>query len=70
MNLGLATVNQGQQIPAIEAFLNALLLNPKAEHIWVYVRQSMLQANRFDILEKLDLKDPRVFKSEFNLLDP
>lgn len=30
----------------------------------------MLQANRFDILEKLDLKDPTVFKSEFNLLDP
>jgi hypothetical protein len=38
VNLGLALGNQGQQIPAIEAFLNALLLNPKAEHIWVYVR--------------------------------
>ena len=70
VNLGLALGNQGQQIPAIEAFLNALLLNPKADHVWSYVRQSIIATKRVDLLEKVELKDPTLFSTDFNLLDP
>lgn len=56
---------------ASELFLNALVLNPKAEHIWSYLRQSVLQADRFDLLEKVDLKNTALFSGpEFNLIDP
>ena len=42
VNIGLANDNQAQFEEAITSFLNALLLNPKAEHIWSYVRRSMV----------------------------
>lgn len=53
-----------------ECFLNALILNPKATHIWNYVRQSLLQADRFDLIDKVELKDPSIFSGEFNLINP
>jgi peroxin-5 len=46
-------------------FLNALLLNPQATHIWSYIRSSCLQMNKLDWLEKVNMKDPNLFRSEF-----
>jgi peroxin-5 len=49
----LAHNNKLEFLDAAREFLNALILNPKAEHIWNYVRQAVLQADRIDLLEKL-----------------
>ena len=38
VNIGLAHNNKTEYLEAAECFINALLLNPKAEHIWSYVR--------------------------------
>jgi len=38
VNIGLANNNQTKFDDAIVSFLNALILNPKAEHIWGYIR--------------------------------
>lgn len=38
VNIGLAHNNKLEFLEAAEQFLNALILNPKAEHIWGYVR--------------------------------
>lgn len=52
-------------------FLNALLLNPQASHIWNYIRSSCLQMNRLDLVEKINDKDPNLFRAEFpQLVDP
>ena len=69
VNIGLAHNNQTAYLKAAECFLNALILNPKAEHVWGYVRQAILQADRFDLLEKLEHKDPSLFKDEVPLID-
>lgn len=53
VNVGLAHNNKLEFLDAAREFLNALILNPKAEHIWNYVRQAILQADRIDLLEKL-----------------
>ena len=42
VNIGLANNNQVEYMQGAECFLNALILNPKATHIWNYVRQSLL----------------------------
>lgn len=70
VNIGLANDNQGKFDDAITSFLNALLLNPKADHIWSYARRSMVQAGKFELLEKLQQKNPLLFKDDYNLLDP
>ena len=70
VNIGLAHDNKGEFDNAITSFLNALLLNPKADHIWSYVRRSMVQSGKFDLIEKLQMRDPYAFKDMYNLLDP
>ena len=70
VNIGLAHSNQAEYLKACEQFLNALMINPQAQHIWSYVRQAALQADRMDILEKIEQKDPKLFASDFNLIDP
>lgn len=50
--------------------MNALVINPKATHIWSYVRQAALQADRMDLLEKIDSKDPKLFINDFKLCCP
>ena len=70
VNIGLAHNNQAEYLKGVECFLNALVLNPKAQHIWSYVRQACLQADRFDLLEKIEDKNPNGFGPEFNLINP
>ena len=55
---------------AANCFLNGLILNPKVEHLWTYLRTSFLQMGRMDLIEKLEVKDPFIFKDEFQLIDP
>ena len=64
-NIGLAHRSRTQFPESIPYFLNALLLNPKADHVWKYVRSSFLQMNRLDLVEKINFKDPNLFRDEF-----
>ena len=64
-NIGLAHRSIGQYNESMPYFLNALLLNPQAIHIWGYIRSSCLQMNRLDLLEMVNAKDPNGFRGEF-----
>jgi len=55
---------------ASNCFLNCLILNPEVEHVWMYLRTAFLQMGRIDLAEKLEAKDPFIFKDEFKLIDP
>ena len=70
MNLGLAKNRLMDFKAASNCFLNALVLNPNVSHVWTYLRQSFMKMNRFDLLEKLEARDPSVFSDEFLLVDP
>jgi len=50
--------------------MNALVLNPNIRHVWTYLRTSILQMNRMDLLEKCEKRDLSLFKDEFMLIDP
>jgi hypothetical protein len=69
-NIGLAHRNQTRFPESVPFFLAALQLNPHATHIWNYVRSSFLQMNRLDLVEKMNYKDPTLFRDEFNVLSP
>jgi Flp pilus assembly protein TadD len=70
VNLGLAKNRLLDFKAAANCFLNALILNPNVDHVWTYLRQSFMKMQRFDLIEKLELRDPAMFKDEFLLVDP
>ena len=41
-NIGLAHRSMGNYADSMPYFLNALILNPQATHIWTYIRSSVL----------------------------
>lgn len=69
-NVGLGYNNVSRYSEAVPFFLNALLINPKADHIWEYLRRSLVNMNRFDLLEKCGKRDPNLFRTEYTLCDP
>jgi len=42
VNIGLAANNKYEYLDAAQQFIYALCLNPKADHLWSYLRQSIL----------------------------
>jgi peroxin-5 len=58
VNVGLAQNNLTDYKAAANCYLNALVLNPALKHVWTYLRTSILQMNRFDLLEKCEQRDP------------
>ena len=69
-NIGLAHNNMADYKAAANCFLNALMLNPKLLNVWTYARTAFIQMNRWDLLEKLEKRDPNLFRDEFLLIDP
>jgi hypothetical protein len=69
-NVGLGFNNVSRYSEAVPYFLNALLINPKADHIWEYLRRSLVNMNRFDLLEKCSKRDPNLFRTDYTLCDP
>lgn len=57
-------------MPAIQNFLNALAVNPEADHIWEYLKQSCKSAVRTDLEDLCNKKDLNGFRNNFNFLDP
>jgi hypothetical protein len=70
VNLGLAHNRLLDHKSAANCFLNALTLNPNVSHVWTYLRTALTKMDRFDLLEKAEMRDPMMFKDEFLLIDP
>jgi hypothetical protein len=70
VNIGLAQNNLTDFKAAANCYLNALVLNPGCKQVWTYLRTSLLQMNRMDLLEKCEKRDPSLFSDEFLLIDP
>jgi tetratricopeptide (TPR) repeat protein len=67
-NLGLAYSNLKDYENCARFYLCALTLNPRAEHIYSYLTTAFIMMNRFDLVEKLQRRDPSVFRSEFQVI--
>ena len=50
---------------AAHFFVNALTLTPDATHIWNYLRSSMVRMDRYDLIEKIQMKDLAFFQKTF-----
>jgi Flp pilus assembly protein TadD len=70
VNLGLAHNRLMDHKSAANCFLNALIFNPNVSHVWTYLRTALTKMDRFDLLEKVEMRDPFMFKDEFLLIDP
>jgi hypothetical protein len=70
INIGLAQNNSADFLNSANSLLNGLILNPRLEHVRVYLKQCFLQMNRFDLVDKLDMNNLSLFAPEFKLVDP
>lgn len=70
VNLGLAFNNNADFKAASNCFINAMILNPQAEHLRAYLHAAFIQMKRFDLVEKMKMGDMMAFKDEFDLIDP
>lgn len=50
-------------------FYYALCLNPKNEQIWSYFRQSILQADRFDLIDKTNERNVLALSNDFKKIE-
>ena len=67
-NLGLAYEHIKDHESAARFYLCALSLNPKASHIYNCLTSIFIGMERYDLLEKLQSKDPSVFSNEFSII--
>jgi len=51
-------------------FLNALALNPTAEHIWKYLHSCFWALKKFDKCEMVKKRNIELFRGEFDILNP
>lgn len=68
VNLGIAYANIKDYSTAARFYLCALSLNPEAAHVWNYLTTSFVCMNRFDLVKKLEMRDPLVYKDEFDVI--
>ena len=69
LNLGICHANLNNYSEAARNYLTALTLNPKASHIWSYLRIAFTCLDRFDLAKLTDKRDVSLFKGEFTLPD-
>lgn len=55
---------------AASKFLNALALNPTAEHIWKYLHSCFWALKQFDKCELTKQRNVELFRGEFDILNP
>lgn len=67
-NLGLAYASIKDYETCARFYLCALSLNPHAHHLYNYLTTAFIMMNRFDLMEKLALRDPSVFSNEFDII--
>ena len=67
LNLGIAHANLNNYAEAARCYLTALKLNPRANHIWSYLRIAFTCLDRFDLATLTDKRDITLFSDEFSL---
>eukprot|EP01102_Stenamoeba_stenopodia_P018072 TRINITY_DN657_c0_g1_i1.p1 TRINITY_DN657_c0_g1~~TRINITY_DN657_c0_g1_i1.p1 ORF type:complete len:462 (-),score=85.73 TRINITY_DN657_c0_g1_i1:44-1375(-) len=67
VNMGISYANQGIYDTASKYYLRALSLNPRAEHVWSYLRIALSCHNREDLVRLVDSpdRDVNLFRSHF-----
>lgn len=66
----MAFSNMGEYAQSINFYLNALSLNPNAEHIWDYIKSSSLHMRSKEFMELSKAQNFQAFRLHFNVLDP
>jgi peroxin-5 len=64
-NLAIAFANQGLHEDAVRTYLATLKQNPTADHVWSYLRVSLSNMNRADLVKLTDQKDVELFREHF-----
>jgi len=64
-NLGIAHLNLKEHAEAARLYLSALSLNPKATHLWNYIRTACQYLGREDLLPFIDSHDIAHVKNAF-----
>jgi peroxin-5 len=64
-NLAIAFANQGLHEDAVRTYLATLKQNPTADHVWSYLRVSLSNMNRADLVKLTDHKDVELFREHF-----
>ena len=67
-NLGLAYAGIKDYHMCARFYLCALSLNPNATHLYNYLSTAFLMMDRYDLLEKLALRNPMIFANEFQII--
>mmetsp|Transcript_56051 Transcript_56051/g.105118 ORF Transcript_56051/g.105118 Transcript_56051/m.105118 type:complete len:402 (+) Transcript_56051:1-1206(+) len=65
LNLGIAHANLGNHHASARAYLHALTLNPGAGHIWNYLRMTLGNLDRYDLVQLAGQQDAEAFKAHF-----
>lgn len=70
-NLGISYFNSNDKSKAIEPFINALILNPEAVHIWGYLQSTFNSMEVTDKNNTIDAQDLDTLKAGYtDLIDP
>ena len=67
-NIGLGYNSMGEYEQAIPYFLNALILNKDAHHIWKYLERAVSLSGKQDLLDKIQHRNPDMFRSDYKLI--
>ena len=59
--MGISHANLGNYPKAARAYLKALRLNPKATHVWSYLRIAFTCMERFDLVKQVEQRNPDIF---------
>lgn len=43
-------------------------MNPEAQHVWSYLTSTFISMERPDLIRKIELRDPSVFRDEFHVI--
>ena len=69
VNQGFSDSNSSNYEAAIHNFLNALSLNPEANHIWDNLETACRSFQRTDLIEKAKARNLEGFRGEFSFID-
>lgn len=69
-NVGIAYCNKDMYRQAAGKFLNAIALNPTADHLWKYLHSCFWALKEFDKCEMVKKRNIELFRGEFNIINP
>ena len=68
VNLGVTYQDMGDYKKSAQCFLSALSLNPKAVHLWRYLKTMFNAENKPDLASLAEKKDINLFRDKFYIV--